>query len=349
MDVTTVRGPVSAADLGVTLTHEHLIANSLCFLMEPSDDEERTMADQPVAIDNLGLLRRNPLFMRDNLLLDDEDLAVREAVRFRDAGGRTIVETSSVGLGRDARALRRISEGTGLHVVAGCGYYVHATHPHWLATSSVELVTDHMVRDLTVGIDGTDACAGIIGEIGTSLAITPGEEHVLRAAARAQRQTSRAITVHLGGRAAESRRILDILEEAGADINRVILSHMDDELDDRESHVAAAARGAYVEYDAFGAEWYFDTLGTRAARDSERIKAVLGMAALGYLDRVLVAQDIWLKQALRRYGGLGYDHILRSIVPELKRQGMSESEVNQLLVRNPARVLSGEDVAAPAA
>ena len=343
MDVMTVLGPIPPRELGITLTHEHLIADSLCWRTEPRDAEERAWAARPVAIEALGLLRRNPLFMPDNLLLDSETTAIAEALRFKDAGGGTIVETSSIGLGRDAVALRRIAAATGLHIVAGCGYYVEIAHPSWLAEASVELLRECILRDVQEGIDGTGVRAGIIGELGTSATVTEPEERVLRAGARAQRQTGLAITVHMGGRAAEARRVLDLLEAEGADLSRVILDHMDDDLRDMDAHLEATSRGAYVEYDAFGAEWYFDSLGTLAARDTERIRAVSLMAERGHLDRVLIAQDIWLKQGWRAYGGLGYDHILRSIVPALRVAGHSEADIRLLLVENPARVLSGSD------
>ena len=347
MDVMTVTGPVAARDLGSTLMHEHLIADSLCWQLPPRDKEERAWVDRPVAIEALGLLRRNPLFMRDNLLLDDEALAIREALRFKAAGGRTIVETSSLGLGRDAPALRRIAEATGLQIVSGCGFYVEIAHPTWVATASVEELRDHMLRDIQEGIDGTGIRAGIIGELGTSYAVAPVEERVLQAGAQAQRRTGLAITVHMGGRAGESRRVLDILEEAGADPARVILDHMDDDLADLEAHAAAAARGAYVEYDAFGAEWYFDPLGTVTPRDTDRIQAVRWMAERGFLDHVLIAQDVWLKQGLRRYGGFGYDHILHTIVPAMLGAGLEETDIQRVLVRNPARALTGAEPSLP--
>lgn len=341
MDVMTVLGPVPARDLGITLSHEHLVADSLCWRTEPRDAEERAWAGRPLAIEALGLLRRNPLFMRDNLLLDSEDTAVTEALRFKAAGGGTIVETSSIGLGRDAAALRRIALATGLHIVAGCGYYVEIAHPAWLAEAPVELLRDGILRDIQEGIDGTGVRAGIIGELGTSAAVTEPERRVLRAGAQAQRQTGLAITVHIGGHATEALRVLDMLEAEGADLTRVILDHMDDDLAHMDAHLEAARRGAYVEYDAFGAEWYFDSLRTVTARDTERIGAVSLMAERGYLGRVLIAQDIWLKQGWRAYGGLGYDHIPRSIVPALRASGLSEADIHQLLVANPARVLSG--------
>ncbi len=319
-----------------------MIADSLCWQSAPRDAEESAWADRLIDSEARGLLWRNPLFMRDNLLLDDEALAIKEAARFKAAGGGTIVETSSIGLGRDAAALQRIAMATDLHVVAGCGFYVEIAHPGWVADASVEQLRDHMLRDILEGIDGSTIRAGIIGELGTSYAVTPVEERVLQAGAMAQRQTGLAVTIHMGGRAGEAERVLTILEQAGADLTRVILGHMDDDLADVEAHRAAARRGAFLEYDAFGAEWYFDGLDAVTARDTDRIQMLDRMASWGHLDQVLIAQDIWLKQGWRRYGGLGYDHILRSIVPALLKTGFKQRDVQQLMIHNPARVLSGE-------
>src|SRR5579884_889631 len=172
MHVMTVYGPVAARDLGITLPHEHLLADSLVWRTPPADEEEAAWADRPVAREMLGLLRRNPLFSRDNLLLDDEDLAVAELRRFQAAGGRTVVDPTSVGLERNIRAIHRIAEKTGLQIVAGCGFYVEATHPPELEEVAVETIAEGIVREIEDGIEGTGIRPGIIGEIGTGLDVT---------------------------------------------------------------------------------------------------------------------------------------------------------------------------------
>lgn len=341
-EVMTVLGSLPAETLGITLTHEHLLADSTVWLSPPRNREEAAIATDFVRMENLGALRCNPLFMRDNLLLDDETVALQEIQHFRALGGGTIVDTTSVGMGRDVAALRRLSQAGGVAIIAGCGFYVAASHPDWLVDLSVERIQELILRDICEGIDGTTIRAGIIGEIGTSNPIAESEVRVLCAAGMAQRETDLALTIHMGGCAAECSRVLDVLEDVGIDLSRVILGHMDDDLANLPAHINAASRGAYIEYDAFGAEWYFDGLGTRTAHDHERIDAIFRLAEAGFAQRLLISQDVWLKQALRRYGGFGYAHILRMIVPELKRHGFDQAGIDQLLVSNPKRVLTGE-------
>src|SRR6185295_2952119 len=136
MQVMTVLGPIAPAELGFTQTHEHLVFN----------------------------LKRAS--HRLDALQNNESLIVEEVTLFREAGGRTVVDLTNRGMGRDPRAMKRIAEATGLNVVAGCGWYRQQHYDETIdRTPTNELAAD-MVRDLTVGIDGTDIRAGIIGEIG---------------------------------------------------------------------------------------------------------------------------------------------------------------------------------------
>ena len=111
----------------------------------------------------------------DNLVLDDADLAIREAMLFKHAGGGTLVDVTNVGLGRQPAQLRRISEETGLHVIMGASYYHALFHPPGTDEKTEEQICEEIVADLTEGVDGTDICAGIIGEVGCTWPLHPNE------------------------------------------------------------------------------------------------------------------------------------------------------------------------------
>ena len=185
MSVITVQGPVGEGELGIVLAHEHLFMDLRNQFTPFQDAESARISRQKVRMANLGRLRRNPYAVRDNLVLDDPAVMAREARAFKELGGRTIVECTSIGIGRNARALKELADSTGLHVIAGCGYYTQDTHPPQMSGWSAEEVAAQMVRDLTEGMDGTDVRAGVIGEIGTSDPIRPDEWKVLEAAALA--------------------------------------------------------------------------------------------------------------------------------------------------------------------
>ena len=117
----TVLGPVAPDSLGVTLPHEHLLTDVTCLFAEPEDPAEKTLAHQPVTIENLGWIRYHVTSNLDNLRLSDETTAVNEASVYRQAGGQTIVDASNVGLKRNPLGLARIARATGLHIVMGSG------------------------------------------------------------------------------------------------------------------------------------------------------------------------------------------------------------------------------------
>src|SRR6266702_2401853 len=155
--------------LGVTLTHEHVLFDQRPKLPDPEPEAvtRRALAEAPVEMRHLGLLRRQPSAIRDNWRVADIDLATREVLEFKAAGGGTIVEVSTRGLGRDPAGLRAVSARTNVPIVAACGYYTGHFHPPAIAERSVAEVAAELIQEIREGIEGTGVCAGVIGEIGT--------------------------------------------------------------------------------------------------------------------------------------------------------------------------------------
>src|SRR5438128_4807663 len=216
MDVMTVAGPVRPCDLGITLIHEHILFNGDWHHKPIEEDlSRRAIGESPLRMETLGWARKFGYEQLDNSHRIDPEEAMRELSFFKWAGGQTVIDQTPIGLGRDPAALRAIARGTGLNVVMGCGYYVDERHPPELKERSVEDIVAELVRDVTVGVGASGVRAGIIGEIGTGDPVTPTEEKVLRAAARAQAITGVALSIHhaMWGRTAP--RLIDICKEEG--------------------------------------------------------------------------------------------------------------------------------------
>jgi phosphotriesterase-related protein len=348
MAVQSVTGPVAAGELGTTLPHEHLFIDLRNQYSVPQDPERRRVGEEPLSAGNLHLVRRDPYVIRDNLLLDDATLAAQEAACFRRAGGRTIVDCTSRGIGRDAAGLLDIARRTGLTIVAGCGYYTQDTHPAAMPRWPAGRIADEMVRELTDGIGDTGVRAGVIGEIGTSSPIHPDEAKNLEAAAIAWRQAPVAVYVHTypwGGRGGEAARQLIA---GGVDPARIVICHGDIQLD-----MAYLRRllelGVCVEFDNFGKEFQPDVAGPAEggfvpgafAADADRVRAILELVDAGHEGRLLITNDICLKCMLHAYGGRGYDNILTGVVPALRAAGVSQRTVDAFLIDNPRLLLAG--------
>lgn len=337
--VMTVTGPVDGSTLGVVLPHEHLLIDLSPLWHPPDFPWQEPLREARPALANRGDLTLDPYVSRPNMVLDDIDVAVEEALAFKREGGGTIVDLTTEGIGPRPAGLREIARRTGLHIVAGCGTYVRRAHPSWVAAATEEEIADRLERQIREGFEGTEVRPGIIGEIGTGNPIDDQEARVLRAAAAVQRRTGLAINVHVaifGRRAVDALRVLD---RAGADLSRVVISHMD-ELIDGAYHRAVLGMGATVEFDTFGSEVTFLGSGTREPGDGQRIEALLQLLHEGWEERLLLSQDVCTAMQLRRNGGYGYAHILRAIVPQLQRRGVDELTLRTMLVRNPACMLT---------
>ncbi|KAM6141509.1 N-acetyltaurine hydrolase isoform 2-T2 [Phoenicopterus ruber ruber] len=293
--VQTVLGPVEPDRLGYTLTHEHLTMDySSCFC--PPSPGQEPLSDGPIEMKNLFWIKQNPYSHKENLLLYQEIDAVKEELlHFKVAGGGTIVENTTTGIGRDMNTLKKLAEETGVHIIAGAGFYVDSTHSSQTQAMTVEQLTGIIVDEILSGADGTNIKCGVVGEIGCSWPLTQSEHRVLQATAQAQSQLGCPIIIHPGRNSDAPFQIIRILQEAGADASKTVMSHLD------------------------------------------RIRMLIDE---GYEDRILIAHDVHTKNRLMKYGGHGYSHILKNIVPKMLIRGISQDKIDKILLANPKRWLT---------
>ena len=338
--VMTVTGPVAADKLGITLMHEHLLNDCRCWWHEPKDPDRRYLAEGPVRVDILGELRMDPFVNLDNCALDDEEAAIAELAPFVAEGGRTVVDPTCRGIGRDPAALVRIAQATGLNVVMGAGYYLETSHPEDLTNRTPESIADEIVAEALEGVDGTGVRIGLIGEIGVSGEFTEAETISLRGAAQAQARTRLPLMVHLPAWYRHAHRVLDIIEEEGADIRHTVLCHMNPSGDDAAYQDSLAERGAFIEYDMIGMDYWYADQGVQCPSDEDNARAILRLVEAGHLDRLLLSQDVFLKMMLTRHGGFGYAYVLRHFLPQLRRHGVDTADLERIMIANPRSVFA---------
>lgn len=336
----TVLGPVDSDKLGITLPHEHLFIDLSCLWHQPVDASREFLVNAPVAASNRGFLMSDPYHCKDNLKLEDVEIAAKELSLFKSLGGKTLLELSTRSIGPQPEKMAEVARRTGVNIIAGTGYYTKRAHPEHVAAATVEELAARMIEDLTKGFEGTSIRAGVLGEIGSSSPVHADEVKVLEAVVEAHKETSAAINIHLAIFAQEGNHVLDILEKKGVNLSRVALSHLD-ERPDFAFHKSLADRGCFIEFDCFGSEVYFDEENLREPSDAERIDALLKLIDAGFAKQILLSQDICTKMQWRHYGGMGYDHILRTIVPRLQARGLDQGVIDTMLIDNPARFLTG--------
>lgn len=301
--VMTVAGPVAPEDLGVTLSHDHIL------------------------FDGWGIRQTY------ELILDDERIAEEELLAFRAAGGGAICDPTNIGIGRDPEALLRLSRATGVHVLMGAGWYREMVYPDTISSTSTNDLAELLIAEVRDGVDGTGIRPGFIGEIGTERgAISPAEERVFRAAARAHRRTGIPLlthTTHWGELALEQ---LDLLAEEGVDLDAVIVSHLGDRRG-IDHILPIIERGAWANIDNLGFVAGYAPLEFRADN-------VAALCAEGCADRVMLSNDICELGQLATYGGGGYANVIENFLPMLRARGVSDDSIHRMTVDNPARAFA---------
>ena len=340
--VQTVLGPVEPSELGATTTHEHLIIDFRFMFREPEGADAQQLAREEITLENRGWIAYNHYSSLPNLLLTDMDTAVEEARLFKTAGGGTIVDATTIGIGRDPVGLARVAREAGINVVMGAGFYVDAVHPADMDSRTEDDLVRRIVEDIEQGADGTDVQAGIIGEVGCTWPLTDNERKSLRASAVAQQETGAAILIHPGRHETAPMEIIEVLDEAGADVGRVIMGHLDRTIAEFDALKSLAETGCYLEWDLFGNESsHYPLADMDMPSDSQRMDFIKrAVDELGCADRIVMAHDICTRHRMIKYGGHGYGHIFENIAPRMRRRGFSEEQVRALTQDNAAKVLT---------
>lgn len=338
--VVTVAGPIEPSDLGACLTHEHILFDwGDTYWTEPDTEEGRALADAPIRLDNRGLLQRNPFIIKENFWQESVHGAAREVADFKRAGGGTLVEVTPIGQGRNAAGLRRVSQMSGVNIIANTGFYIEAGHPAYVAEKSIDELAAILVDDITEGIAGTGIRAGFMGDVGTTKTVTKDEEKCLRAVARAHLQTGVPFGIHVDPSDRQAMIVVRILLSEGVRPERMVMEHMDEQ-PNHDYQMEVAETGVFLEFDTWGSEFYYGPpYSVPEPRDIERADCVKYLIDHGHLNQLLVAQDVWLRQLLKKYGGEGYDSFFRYGIPRLKMAGVTDQQIGVILEDNPRRLL----------
>ena len=333
--IQTVLGPIDPDELGITLTHEHLLIDFNPNSPPPDPDAEE-FSRRPVTAENVAFIRYHYRSNTDNFQLLDVDTAIAEAMLYRNLGGQSMVDATNRTLQRDPEGLVRIARGTGLNIIMGSLYYTGGS------TKSEDEIVEESVREVTEGANGTGIKPGVLGEVGCSWPLRPNERKVLRAAARAQQRTGAPMLVHPGRDEAAPMEILGILRDAGANFDHLIMGHLDRTVFTRSILKEIAETGCFLEWDLFGQEQsrYRFNPDVEMPSDAKRMDDIAWISAEGYGRKVVIAQDICFKHLLVKFGGPGYSYILSQIVPRMRTRGFSEAAVNDILVENPKDALT---------
>ncbi|MGL4609890.1 MAG: phosphotriesterase family protein [Trueperaceae bacterium] len=301
--IRTVCGDIAPEQLGVTYMHEHLYGYSLSEGADP------------------------------DLRLDSEVAASLELSLFKQAGGNAVVEMSPQDYNRNPQVLKRLSETTGIHIIAVTGFIKGTSADPLIENKTINQITDELVRDVSQGIDGTDIKAGLL-KGGSSLnKITANEEKILRAVARAQRETGTLISTHTEAGTMALEQIA-IFKEEGANLEKVLIGHTDRNLD-YDYHVQIANTGVTLGYDQFSKEKY--------APDHKRIEFMRELFKAGYGKQIAISGDLARRSNLTNYGGgPGYTFLLWRIKPWLRKSGFSAEDIEQLFAETPRRLLTLE-------
>jgi phosphotriesterase-related protein len=341
--IQTVCGSIRPEDLGLTLSHEHLLVDVRPYwLGEPKELGKRQLYSQPVALQNRAEVVYNACAFLDNLIVDDVDNAAAEVNAFLGYGGSSIVDVTPDSLGRDPAALRYISRTTGAHIIMSAGRYAELTLTEAQKAMGPDDVARAIEQEFIEGADGTGIKPGIIGEAAVNYITSQVELNGLRGCARAQRRVGCAISVHPVLWETHALDLFEVLDEEGVDPSRVIFCHNDHTVDKWEYQDAIAKKGAYVEFDTFGSEFMPDepATGRWFPSDGERIRAVKKQIELGNEDRILISHDMCFKICYTRWGGWGYAHIPKNIIPRMRLAGISDEQIHKITVENPRRVLA---------
>jgi phosphotriesterase-related protein len=308
--VETVNGPIDVEELGLTLIHEHF---------RTTDEAGRFQF--PHLYDEQG----------------EWDAAMHDANAVKGHGVKTVVEPSAMFLQRDAAFSKRVADESGLNVLLPTGVYTYEHLPQSLGNRTEDQLAEIFVHDIEQGIQGTGIKAAFIKCAADEPGVTPNVEKVHRAAARTSQQTGRPIMAHSRPASGTGLDQMRIFSQEGADPARVQVAHTGD-TDDLDYIERLLDTGCWIGMDRYGLDIFLPT--------EQRQKTVLALLEKGHANRMFLSQD-WcstldwftpeMEEQLKPTAAPNWSmtFLFEQVIPELKGRGMTDEQLNQMMVENP--------------
>ncbi|MGD8563022.1 MAG: hypothetical protein PVG03_10810 [Desulfarculaceae bacterium] len=308
-----VLGPLNTADLGFTLMHEHIYVG-ICSMR----------AAFPDWLDQEALIER----------------AVRQVMRAKKYGVRTIVESTPCNLGREIEIIRAVAQRSGVNFIAATGLFW--TEEPWLRFWETERIVGWLRRDIEEGIQGGPCKAGVIKCATDHPGITETNKKLLQVAARLHRETGVPISTHTTAKNRSALQQQDVLEAEGVDLRRVLIGHCGD-CEDIAYLEQILSRGSIIGMDRFGADHVLDF--------ERRVAVVAELCKRGWASQMVLSQDYasrldWFtdQEITRMAPNWSYHLILERVIPALKLAGVNERQICQMTVLTPRTFFEQQDV-----
>ncbi|MBV1916269.1 MAG: hypothetical protein KUG72_12845 [Pseudomonadales bacterium] len=308
--IETVLGPIDVSEIGFCLMHEHIVVSNWS-MRQNFDDWFNPDTEIPKAIDELSQAKA--------------------------LGVDTIVDLTPINLGRDIDIIRRVAEESCVNVIAATGFYWN--EEPWMAGWSAEQLAEYMIRDIEIGIHGTSSKAGIIKCATDHPGVTDSNRKLLEAAAITHKHTGIPISTHtcVGNRSGLAQQ--DVFEELGVDLARVVIGHCGDS-DDIEYLQAILARGSYIGMDRFGLDSLLPT--------DKRVQVIAELCQHGHTGKMVVSHDACSHIDFFADQGMieqfapnwNFRHIPTDVLPALKKEGVSQNQIDQMMRANPAAIFA---------
>ena len=307
--VETMTGPISTADLGFTLMHEHIIVRAE------------------------GMAKNFPQVWDQQPVLDKalEMLTALKAKRVD-----TIVDLTVLGLGRDVPILLPVVEKAGIQVIAATGFYFFTDLPTYFRNRDADAIADLFVGDINEGIQGTKVKAAILKCSTDAPGVMPGMKKMLRAVAHAHLRTGVPISTHTHAVTRRGLEQQDIFAAEGVDLARVIIGHSGDS-EDLDYLTQLLDRGSYIGMDRFGLDAYLS--------DEKRIATIAKLCQMGWAERMVLSHDTMvyfdayeLETMASSRPNWNYFHIVNNIIPKLLEAGVSPEQIDIMIRDNPRRI-----------
>lgn len=313
--INSALGPMDTSNMGFTLSHEHVIVTSAGI-----------QQTYPEFIDREGTISR----------------AVRDLKSAYNEGLRTIIDVTTVDLGRDIRLLEQVSRESGVNIICATGVWRDIPRVFW--TASPDDIAPLFIREIEQGIEGTDIRAAIIKVANDMGGVTEEGEIILRAAARAQKATGVPISTHTWAPERVGEQQVRIFEDEGVDLNRVYVGHSNDSTDTGYL-LGLLEKGVWIGLDRYPG--MRPDLPNWEARTETAYKLI----EAGFADRIMLGHDWSVSlmianretRAARDAGNPdGYLFITRKVLPRLQELGASSEDIHKIMVDNPRRFFEGQ-------